>query len=86
MVNLEAFADASFDAIVAYGGPLGYALERRDRALAECMRVLTPRGLLIVGVYSLWGSMHRHLPLILGRDLVDNRAVIRSGNVGVTGK
>lgn len=82
MVNLEAFADASFDAIVAYGGPLGYALERRDRALAECMRVLAPRGLLIVGVHSLWGSMHRHLPLILARDLVDNRAVIRSGNIG----
>ena len=82
MVNLEAFADASFDAVVAYGGPLGYALERRDRALAECMRVLAPRGLLIVGVFSLWGSMHRHLPLILGRDLVDNRAVIRSGNIG----
>ena len=81
MVNLEAFPDASFDAIVAYGGVLGYALERRDRALAECMRVLAPRGLLIIGVFSLWGSMHRHLPLILSRDLVDNRAVIRSGNV-----
>lgn len=82
IVNLEAFADASFDAVVAYGGPLGHALERRDRALAECMRVLAPRGLLIVSVYSLWGSMHRHLPLILSRDLVDNRAVIRSGNIG----
>lgn len=81
MVNLEAFADGSFDAIVAFGGTLGYTLERRDRALAECLRVLGPRGLLIIGVYSLWGSMHRHLPLILGRDLVDNRAVIRSGNV-----
>lgn len=81
MVNLEAFADGSFDAVVAYGGPLGHALERRDRALSECMRVLSPRGLLIVGVYSLWGSMHRHLPLVLSRDLVDNRAVIRSGNI-----
>jgi SAM-dependent methyltransferase len=81
IVNLSVFADTSFDAIVAYGGPLGHALERRDRALTECIRVLAPRGLLIVGVYSLWGSMHRHLPLILGRDLVDNRAVIRSGNV-----
>jgi SAM-dependent methyltransferase len=85
MANLEAFADASFDAIVAYGGPLGYALERRDRALAESMRVLAPRGLLIIGVHSLWGSMHRHLHLILGRDLVDNRAVIRSGNVLASG-
>jgi len=81
MVNLEAFADGSFDAVVAYGGALGYALERRDRALTECMRVLAPRGLLILAVFSLWGSMHRHLPFVLARDLVDNRAVIRSGNV-----
>lgn len=81
MANLEPFADASFDAVVAFGGPLGYTLERRDRALSECMRVLAPRGLLLVGVYSLWGSMHRHMPLIMARDLVDNRALIRSGNL-----
>ena len=27
------FCDATFDAVVAYGGPLSYALDRRDQAL-----------------------------------------------------
>jgi SAM-dependent methyltransferase len=77
---LGGLPDAGFDAVVAYGSALSHALERRDRALAECVRVLRPRGVLLVDVCSLWGTMHRHLPLILGRDLVQNRAVIRSGN------
>jgi SAM-dependent methyltransferase len=80
LCSLSGLADASFDAVVAYGAALSYTLERRDRALTECIRVLRPRGVLVVDVLSLWGTMHRHLPLILGQDLVQNRAVIRSGN------
>jgi SAM-dependent methyltransferase len=72
--------DAAFDVVVAYGGALSFALERRDRALTECIRVLRPKGVLIVDVLSLWGTMHRHLPFVLGRDLVINRGIIRSGN------
>lgn len=72
--------DAAFDAVVAYGGALSFALERRDRALTECIRVLRPKGVLIIDVLSLWGTMHRHLPFVLGRDLVVNRGIIRSGN------
>lgn len=79
---LTGVPDAGFGAVVAYGAALSYAFERRDRALAECIRVLAPRGLLIVDVLSLWGTMHRQLPSVLGRDLVQNRAVIRSGNAG----
>jgi SAM-dependent methyltransferase len=76
--------DASFDAVVAYGAPLSYALERRDRALAECIRVLRPRGILALDVLSLWGTMHRHLPALLQRDLVQTRALIRSGNAAAS--
>jgi SAM-dependent methyltransferase len=79
-LSVIAMPNASFDAVVAYGAPLSYALERRDRALAECIRVLRPRGILALDVLSLWGTMHRHLPAILCQDLVQNRAVIRSGN------
>jgi SAM-dependent methyltransferase len=78
--SLGGVLDASFDAVVAYGAALSYALERRDRALSEWIRVLRPRGVLVLDVLSLWGTMHRCLPLILGQDLVQNRAVIRSGN------
>jgi hypothetical protein len=44
------------------------------------MRVLRPRGVLVLDVFSLWGSMRRNLPQMLARDLVLNRAIIRSGN------
>jgi SAM-dependent methyltransferase len=80
LYNLGGVLDSSYDAVIAYGTELSYALERRDRALSEWIRVLRPRGVLALDVLSLWGTMHRHLPLILGQDLVQNRAVIRSGN------
>lgn len=78
--SLAAIPDAAFDVVVAYGAALSHALDRRDRALSECMRVLRPRGILVLDVFSLWGSMRRNLPQLLARDLVQNRAIIRSGN------
>ena len=79
VAHLAAIPDGSFDAVIAFEGALSYALERRDRALRELVRVLGPRGVLILSAFSLWGTLHRHLPLVLARDLVDNRAVVRSG-------
>jgi SAM-dependent methyltransferase len=78
--SLAAFPDAAFDVVVAFGAALSHAHDRRDRALAECMRVLRPRGILVLDVFSLWGSMRRNFPQLLARDLVLNRAIIRSGN------
>ena len=77
---LDGVANEAFDVVVAFHGALSHALERRDRGLSECMRVLRPRGLLVLSVGSLWGTLHRGLPEILARDLVQNRAIIRSGN------
>jgi SAM-dependent methyltransferase len=77
---LAGFPDGAFDAVVGYGGALSHALDRRDRALSECMRVLRPRGVLVLDVFSLWGIMRRNLTQMLARDLVQNRAIIRSGN------
>lgn len=57
--NLSLFNDSSFDAIVAYGGPLSYVFDQLDQALSECHRVLNPDGLLIASVMSLWGTLHR---------------------------
>jgi SAM-dependent methyltransferase len=79
--SLEGLEDAGHDAVVAYGGFLSYALERRDRALGECMRVLRPRGVLLLSVPSLWGTLHGRLTRFLEEDLVHNRGVIRSGNL-----
>lgn len=58
--NLGQFTDRSFDAIVAYGGPLSYVFDQFDQALSECHRVLGPDGLLIASVMSLWGTLHRY--------------------------
>jgi SAM-dependent methyltransferase len=58
---MSRFGSESFDYVVVYGNPLGYVLDRSDQALAECLRLLKPGGLLILSVASLWGSAHRHL-------------------------
>ena len=84
ITHLEAIPDGSFGAVVAFEGALSYALERRDRALRELVRVLSPRGVLLLSAFSLWGTLHRHFPHVLARDLVDNRAVVRSGNAPAT--
>ncbi len=79
--DLSALPAASFDAVVAYGGPLSYVFERREDALRSCRRILRPGGVLLASVMSLWGTIHRHLAAL--RDLpVDNmRRIIDSGDL-----
>jgi SAM-dependent methyltransferase len=50
------FADARFDAVVAYGGPLSYAFEDAPTAMNGLLRILKPGGVLIASVMSLLGS------------------------------
>ncbi len=59
--DLTQFPAQSFDAVLAYGGPLSYVFERREEAMAACRQVLRPRGLLLASVMSLWGTFHRFL-------------------------
>ena len=56
----------SFDAVVAYGGPLSYVFERLPRALAEVLRVLKPHGLFLTSAMCLWyGVVGREMALLL---------------------
>jgi ubiquinone/menaquinone biosynthesis C-methylase UbiE len=56
VVDLSSFADASFDAVVCFGGPLSYVLHDRDRAADELLRV-TKRGRpVMLSVMSRYGS------------------------------
>lgn len=79
--DLSLLPSASFDTVVAFGGPLSYVFEHRDRALAECCRVLRPGGHLLLSVMSLWGTLHRHLRAVLQLPLDANRVVIATGNL-----
>jgi len=81
ITDLSAYADASFDRVVAYGGPFSYVLERRGEALAECARVLRPGGILLGSVMSLWGSCHRHLLRVLDIPPLVNQRITASGEL-----
>ena len=79
--DLGGFAAESFDAVVVLGGPLSYVFDHRDRALAECRRVVKPEGVLALSVMSVWGTAHRYLEQILAMGAEINRAVIGTGDL-----
>lgn len=83
--DLTRFADASFDAVVAYGGPVSYAFERAEEALGECLRVTRPGGAVLASVMTTIGTMRLFLPTVVdeigtfGIDVTDK--VIRTGDL-----
>lgn len=79
--DMSRFSSESFDCVVAYGNPFGYVLDQRDKALAECLCVLKPGGLLILSVASLWGSAHRHLDGVLSIPALINQQITTTGDI-----
>jgi len=79
--DLTALPNASFDVVVAYGGPLSYVFERRDDAVESCRRVLKPGGVLLASVMSLWGTLHRHLAVLRDLPLWSVKSVVESGDL-----
>ncbi len=63
--DLAAFADGSFDATVAYGGPLSYAFEEAGHALAECLRTTRAGGVVLASVMATIGTMRYFLPTVV---------------------
>jgi len=76
------FQDGAFDAVVCYGGPLSYVLDRRFKAIQELMRVTRQGGLLFLSARSLWGTLHADLPRIVHYDPRINREILETGNLG----
>lgn len=76
------FADAEFDAVVCYGGPLSYVFGECQKAISELLRVTRPGGLLFLGVMSLWGTIHHFLPQILKGDPALNKDIVATGDMG----
>lgn len=56
ITDLGCFDDASFDAVVCFGGPLSYVLGEADQAVAELLRVTRPGGRVLLSVMSLLGA------------------------------
>lgn len=81
MCDMARFDAETFDCVVAYGGPLSYVLDKRDTAVAECVRVLKPGGLLLAGVISIWGAAHQKLPGVMALSPAENGPITASGDV-----
>jgi 2-polyprenyl-3-methyl-5-hydroxy-6-metoxy-1,4-benzoquinol methylase len=71
----------SFDAIVAYGGLLGFVFEKRAQAMTEMLKVLKQHGVLLLSVMSTWGTVHSALESVLSVDLAQNDQIIESGDL-----
>ncbi|MGC8460817.1 MAG: methyltransferase domain-containing protein [Candidatus Dormibacteria bacterium] len=63
--DLRTFADGTFDASLALGGPLSYVFDAAPTALQELIRVTKRGGILIVSVMSLYGALRVYLPNVL---------------------
>jgi len=50
------YQDATFDVVLAYGGPLSYAFEGIDDAMAGLFRIVKPGGYVVASVMSALGS------------------------------
>jgi SAM-dependent methyltransferase len=79
--DLGCFPAASFDCVLAYGGPFSYVLERRDAALSECLRVLKPAGLLLASVMTLWGAAHANLDGVISLPPEVNKGITTTGDL-----
>ena len=63
--DLSMFADGDFQTVVAFGGPLSYAMDQGERALSELCRVTRPGGHVLVSVMSSAGAIRAFLPQLL---------------------
>ncbi|TFG06992.1 methyltransferase domain-containing protein [Candidatus Thorarchaeota archaeon] len=65
IVDLNGVPDSSFDAVVAYGGLLGYVFDLAGEALAELLRVTRPDGYILLSVMSSLGTWRFHTESVL---------------------
>jgi ubiquinone/menaquinone biosynthesis C-methylase UbiE len=83
VTDLSAFDDASFDAVVCYGGPLSYVLDQADRAVAELVRVARPGGHVLVSAMSLVGALSHYTDIVL--DLANRDSAAKMEEIVRTG-
>jgi SAM-dependent methyltransferase len=83
--DLDALGDGSFDAVVAYGGPLSYAFERAEEAFGGCLRVTRPGGVVLASVMATIGSARLFLAGVVdeidAHGIEPHEAVLRTGDL-----
>ena len=79
LCDMQAFASETFEVIVAYGGPLSYVMDQREKALSECVRLLKPGGILLASVMSLWGGARRRFNGVMRIPVDQNNRIIATG-------
>ena len=79
--DLSSLPEASFDVVLAFGGPLSYVFDQRDRALQQCVRVLKPTGRILLSVMSFWGTTHMFLPGVMSNSGQNRERVMATGDI-----
>jgi ubiquinone/menaquinone biosynthesis C-methylase UbiE len=83
VTDLSQFADASFDAVVCFGGPLSYVVDRAEEGLAELLRVARRGGHVLLSVMSLIGTVVHFTGALLDLARRDgsepNEVIVRTG-------
>jgi len=79
------YSDGEFDAVVAFGGPLSYAFENIDEAVAGLFRIVRPGGVVVASVMSLLGTWRHVLEdtILVAETFGDdaNDAILRTGDL-----
>lgn len=57
VLHLSTVPDESFDAVLAYGGPLSYAFDEAESSLAHMLRIVRPGGVVIASVMASIGTL-----------------------------
>jgi SAM-dependent methyltransferase len=85
ITDTSRYADNEFDGVLGFGGPLSYAFDHVDDALAGLFRIVKPGGYVLASVMSLFGSWRHFLPGVVEEATMfgeeANDAVLRTGDL-----
>jgi len=79
--DTSSFADATFDAVVAFGGPLSYVFDDADTALRGLVRITRPDGIVLASLMSLLGAWRHFLPAVLELSAEENDHILSTGDL-----
>lgn len=63
--DVSRYSDDTFDAVVAFGGPLSYAFDRANQALAGLLRVTRAEGPVVASVMSTLGAYRAFIDQVI---------------------